>query len=276
MPAMGWRRDGLGQSTITGTCRRLAVGELGLRQDMIASASGVEGTGKALGTVRIPCKDTVARDPPSSIPRPKPLPLTSSNTASKLPLPLQIPVPNNNSQPCIILPASTLLKKVALFHQTPVSTTSQYTASPPSSTLSISLRNRLDYHLSRFALLAESEAIRDITMKEFLGMLLNTRQLGRMTSPRGKSKVDLSPLSVVQRSGDRDEGELQEVFWQGRKVEGVVMKGIMPELLVDGGRSTKICVYGCQSPEGLHQWLSGTRYVNPDSHCLFLHFPDFI
>lgn len=43
----------------------------------------------------------------------------------------------------------------------------------------------------------------------------------------------------------------------------MVMRAVMPELLAEKGKgSTKICVYGCTSPEtGIHQWLSGTRYI---------------
>lgn len=176
-----------------------------------------------------------------------------------------------NTIPTSLVPPSSLQKKVVILHQTPIP--GEQTTST-SSSLSLNLRNNLDYNLSRFSLLPSTESLTNITIKKFLAMLLNSRRLGQMTGLSWGSKAskgELRPAVPLQpvNTGDDDVREVlqwQEVFWEGRRIEGAVMRGILPERVEEGGKSTKVCVYGCMS-QGVHQWLSGTKVV--DKPCIW-------
>ena|SRR2546423_6781244 len=164
----------------------------------------------------------------------------SPETSSQEPdSPTDTPTPLNPRSP---IPQN----KVAVLHNT------------PESSRTVDLRNKLDYKLARFSTLAESAPIVGITLKEFLAILLNTRQLGRMT---GTGKMDIQlveadPSSIpahLVRPGEY----ISEILWEGRKLVGIFMSGFTP----DSGstnKTTRVCVYGCLE-NGCHQWLSSTR-----------------
>lgn len=263
-----WLGRGIRQSSCTGS--ELPLGDW-KQQLQETGGGGNEGAGtfKAFWAVRVPLRNTIAGNAPSSIPRLKSLSPTKSNptAASRLPPPLRISTRVtavvNTTTPAVpsslltpfptestaflppftsptttattttataelnFTPPSTLHRKVAILHERLSTGTSSIPTSPPSSssTLSITLRNKLDYSLSRFTGLPRSCPITTITMKEFLGFLLCSRQLGRMTGHSGeKSKVALLPaVSLIQQSANTAEVEellleCQEVLWEGRRL----------------------------------------------------------
>lgn len=163
--------------------------------------------------------------------------------------------------------------KVAILHKTPLS----------ENAISIDLRNKLDYKLSRFSSPAwdspsdtstvsddsSSNPITDLTLKEFLAMLLNSRQRGRMT---GSHCLEILPLGDAQDDGGAQDG-VDQVFWNDRLVQGVLMRGLEPETMDKKSPSSRICVFGCMR-NGIHQWLTGTKYV-PHPPDLLFRLPSF-
>jgi len=158
-----------------------------------------------------------------------------------------------------------LQNKVAFLHKSPLSITA---------TISVEVRNKLDYKLSRFssplspgsssassAADSSSQPIIHVTLKEFLAMLLNSRQRGRMT---GSVSLEIYPLHTLAdndaANGPVEDGTLDQLFWNDRPVQGVLMSGIEPEPkpLERRSPSSRICVFGCMR-NGIHQWLTGTK-----------------
>jgi len=77
-------------------------------------------------------------------------------------------------------------------------------------------------------------------------------------------------------NGPAEDGALDQLFWNDRPVQGVLMSGIEPEPEpLEKSPSSRICVFGCMR-NGIHQWLTGTKYPpSPPCFTPFVLCPPF-
>ena len=84
----------------------------------------------------------------------------------------------------------------------------------------------------------------------------------------GSLSLEISPLQTQPlhaladndaANGPAEDGMLDQLFWNDRPVQGVLMSGIEPEPeRLEKSPSSRICVFGC-TRNGIHQWLTGTK-----------------
>ena len=155
---------------------------------------------------------------------------------------------NAVSRPCTPLRASTTVNVTATKSVLSVAPDEVFVlhsaGNSASVILQVSLRSRLDYGLSHIC--NGRGPIQTLSPKDFIGMLLHARQLGRHADDE---RWKLSPiLSSSSRS---------RLYWKGRLVSGIEMKCFTHEEGVMN--NSRVCVYGCKNTKGHHQWLSGTK-----------------
>jgi hypothetical protein len=127
-----------------------------------------------------------------------------------------------------------LQNKVVVAHQNQVSP----------DLVTINIRERLDYGLSYLS--HQEGGILSVPLKDFIGMLLQARQLGRSADDERWEKVPIHPGSHRYR-----------LFWSGRPISGIELEAFGAETGVKA--NSRVCIYGCVNSDGHHQWLSGTK-----------------
>lgn len=60
----------------------------------------------------------------------------------------------------------------------------------------------------------------------------------------GTSKVDIRALPLRHTvASASDAGHLSEMYWEGRKIEGILMRGFVPELVPTNKNTKGLCLW---------------------------------